>query len=245
MGVALLALFLALDGPATAKRLLDGRTIRKGTISATQVKDRSLGVRELTRGAVRTLERTPRNSVGTVQLRSGAVSASKLGAGSVSPAAIAAGAVAGDKLADGGVGPGKLAENAVGPLQLTAGAVTADKLAAGAVGSGAIADGTLQTVDVGAFTGIVQVDFNAFAPGSCQVAPVTPMPASDGAQPNIADDVIAVSPSTTGWPDPLIVSGSAGAGNRLRLVACYVAAAGEQPVDPGPTNFRYITFDAP
>ena len=41
MLVALLALFLALGGPAQAKRLIDGADIKQGTVRSKQIKDRT------------------------------------------------------------------------------------------------------------------------------------------------------------------------------------------------------------
>ena len=39
MVVALIALFVALGGPAQAKRVIDGGSIRKGTITSKQIKN--------------------------------------------------------------------------------------------------------------------------------------------------------------------------------------------------------------
>ena len=38
MLIALLALFLALDGPAQARKLINGADIRKGTVRSAQIK---------------------------------------------------------------------------------------------------------------------------------------------------------------------------------------------------------------
>ena len=47
MLVALLALFVALGGPAQAKHLINGKDIRKGTVRSAQIKDKSLTTRDL------------------------------------------------------------------------------------------------------------------------------------------------------------------------------------------------------
>ena len=47
MLVALLALFVALGGPAQAKHLINGKDIRKGTVASKQIKDRSITERDL------------------------------------------------------------------------------------------------------------------------------------------------------------------------------------------------------
>ena len=154
-----------------------------------------------------------------------------------------AGSVGTAQLIDGQITAPKLAASAVGATQLAPGAVTASKLATDAVGGASIADGSLQTIDVGSFTGAIQVDFSAFAAGTCQVADVAAQPAGGG-QPNIADDVVAISPAA-GWPDQLVVNAKPSPANHIRLVACYVAPQGAEPIDPPSTIFRYVTFDSP
>ena len=215
MVVALIALFIALGGPAEAKkRLMDGGLIRKGTVTGRQIKDGTVAKADLTKGAVRSLTATPANSVRSAQIADGQVLAPDLGAGSV------------------------------GPGQLAPGAVTASKLATDSVGGGSVANGSLQTTDIGSFTGSVTVDFDQFNENSnrCQVAETPAVPA--GGQPNIADDVVAVSPPS-GWSDFLVVTGKPAPGNVIRIVACWSAPPGSTGPDPGPTTFRYVTFDAP
>src|SRR4051794_23960548 len=137
MLVALLALFVALGGPAQAKHLIDGRDIRKGTVSTTQIKDRTIAERDLSAGAVRTLQFTPDGSIG----------ASKLATGAVSGSAIVDGSVSGADVADGTVGAADISEGAVGPGKLADGAVTGAK----------IADGTLTTADIARFSGAFRI----------------------------------------------------------------------------------------
>jgi hypothetical protein len=217
MVVALIALFVALGGPAEAKkRLMDGGLLRKGTVTSRQIKNGSVAKADLSRGAVRSLTATPANSVRSAQIADGQVLAPDLGAASV------------------------------GPPQLAAGAVTASKLAADSIGGGSVANGSLQTVDIGSFAGAVQVDFDAFSGAQpCQATrdPTTgpPVAIPAGGQPNIADDVVVVSPPS-GWPDNVLVTGKPAPDNRIVIVACLV---GNTTVDPGPTVFRYVTFDAP
>ena len=218
MVVALIALFIALGGPAEAKKqLIDGGLIRKGTVTGRAIKDGSVAKVDLTKGAVRSLTATPARSVGSAQIIDGQVLAPDLGAASV------------------------------GPGQLAAGAVTASKLAADSVGGGSVANGSLQTTDIGSFTGSVNIDFDQFNPSTnrCQVAEAPATPA--GGQPNIADDVVVVTPPA-GWSDFLIVTGKPAPGNVIRIVACWSAPVNAQPADyPDPplTTFRYVTFDAP
>ena len=57
--IALLALFIALGGPAQAAKFVDGK-LRKNSVGSPQVTDRSLKTRDLSRGAVHELQ-TPRD----------------------------------------------------------------------------------------------------------------------------------------------------------------------------------------
>jgi hypothetical protein len=217
MVVALIALFVALGGPAQAKRLIDGGSIRKGTITSKQIKNGSVAQADLTKAAVRSLTATPASSVRSAQIADGSVLAPDLGAGSV------------------------------GQGQLAAGAVTASKLAADSIGGGSVANGSLQTTDIGSFTGSVNVDFPAFndTDKRCQVVETPGMPA--GGSPSLADDVVVVSPPA-GWSDFLTVTGKPAPGNMIRIVACWSIPTGVMPSDfpnPGLTTFRYVTFDAP
>ena len=212
MVVALIALFVALGGPAQAKRLIDGGSIRTGTITTKQIKNESIAKADLSKAAVKSLTATPANSVRSPQIADGSVLAPDLGAASV------------------------------GAGELQPGAVTASKLAADSVGGGSVANGSLQTVDIGSFTGSVQVNnFLPFDSQKCQAFPATAVPA--GGQPSIADDVVVVTPPAS-WPETIIVTGKPGADNTIRIIACWTGDAGAPPT-PGPTLFRYVTFDAP
>jgi hypothetical protein len=221
MVVALIALFVALGGPAQAKkRLIDGGVLRRNSVTGRAIKNGSVPRADLTKGAVRSLMATPARSVRSAQIVDGQVLAPDLGAGSV------------------------------GQAQLAAGAVTASKLAGDSIGGGSVANGSLQTVDIGSFTGSVNVDFDQFDTGAnrCQVAETPAMAA--GGQPNLADDVVVVSPPS-GWSDFIVVTGKPAPDNVIRIVACWSVPeapptpSNPTPPDPPPATFRYVTFDAP
>ena len=241
MAVALLALFVALDGPATAAHLIDGKSIKTNSITTKQVRNRTLRTQDLSKTAIKTLQRTPTGSITARQLAPKSVDGSKLADGLIGARALAPKSVDSSKIADA----------AIGTTQLAGGAVTPSKIADGAVGAAAVADGSLQTRDVGDFYGSVAIPFKPFLPNTCQVAPFTPAPSVPGAV--IADDVVSVSPGTaSGWPDPIIVSANPGAGNTMRIVACRVGQdPTKAPGDPsdvisvGQTTFQYVAFDAP
>jgi hypothetical protein len=232
MVVALLALFVALDGPATAARLIDGKSIRRNSITTGQIRNRTLGTQDLSAKAVKSLTATPKASITANHIRANAV-----GTGVLAPKA---------------VDSGKLADGAVGTAALAPAAVTPSKIADGAIGTAAVADGGLQGPDVGDFFGSVSIDFGqtttpaGLAVNECETAAITPTPTGN-AQAQIADDVVTVSPEP-GFSDLLTLSAYPGAGNTLRIVACRVGkgpAGTPDRLDPPPTRFYYLGIDAP
>jgi hypothetical protein len=94
--VALLALFVALGGPAEAQRLLG-----RGDVNSRVVKDRSLKTRDLSRQTVRDLRATPNGSITEAKIANGAVTPGKLLPGAVGTPALADSAVNGAKVANG------------------------------------------------------------------------------------------------------------------------------------------------
>lgn len=86
-------------------------------------------------GGVAVAAGLPKNSVGTKQIKQGAVTAAKLKKGAVTSA----------KLAPGAVIPGKLSANAVGSGNLGNGVVTSAKLAANSVIASTIKNGVITT----------------------------------------------------------------------------------------------------
>jgi hypothetical protein len=213
MVVALIALFVALGGPAQARKLIDGNLLRKGSVTSRAIKNGSVAKADLSNAAVRALMSTPVNSVRTQQILDGQVLAPDIGAG------------------------------AVGTAQLGAGAVSASRLAADSVGGGSVANGSLQTVDIGSFAGAISVpNFTFTSTNPCQAAEAAATPT--GGAPNIADDIVAVTPPA-GWPDTVVVTGKPAPGNRIRIVACWAAPDVTPLTVTTPTVFRYVTFDSP
>jgi hypothetical protein len=217
MAVALLALFIALGGPAQAKRFINGKLLAKGSVSGRAIKNGTITKADLSKRTVRSLTETPPNSVRSAQIVDAQVLAPDLGAGSVTAQALAPGSV------------------------------TASKLAPNSIGGGSVANGSLQTLDIGSFAGAISVPSLNFNTGSlCQTAeaPATPT----GGSPNIADDIIVVTPPS-GWPDQVVVTGKAAPDNRIRIVACLADPTDTSVTPPftiaGPSIFRYVTFDNP
>jgi hypothetical protein len=223
MVVALLALFVALDGPATAARLIDGGSIRKNSITSAQIHNGTLGTQDLSRTAIRTLQATPAAAVRAEQIAPKAVDATKL------------------------------ADGAIGPVQLAPDAVTSSRIADGAVGGAAIADGSLQANDIGDVYGSVVIDFDPFRLNECQKAEVTPTPAGANTSATIADDIVLVTPQAgfsdllTVYGNPGVGPGGTSV---LRIIACRVGnpvppPSPDMPIDPPPTQFNYVGIDLP
>jgi hypothetical protein len=219
MLVALLALFVALGGPAQARRLVDGGDIKKGTVRSKQIKDRTIALRDLNPAVVRQLMLTPTNSITEGMLLNGAVTANKLGGSSVTA--------------------GKLA----------GGAVTAGAIADGAVTGPKIADGSLTTADVARFSGrfrITPPDLGTIGGNACwRGEPQGLAPERAGA--DISGDALLVTPLGSSWDDKLMLtartSGSAQPG-RFVLLICNPTS---DPVPPPPNGFTfsYVVFDVP
>ena len=101
MLVALLALFVALGGPAQARRLINGADIKKGTVRSTQIKDHTIALRDISPSVVRRLLTAPPNSIVESMLVDGAVTAAKLGNGAVTGSKLGDNSVTSTKVADG------------------------------------------------------------------------------------------------------------------------------------------------
>jgi len=107
--VALLALFVALGGPAGAAGLIRGSQIKKNTITSKQIENRSLATKDLSRAAVRSLRSTPTGSIRESKLANGAVTSAKIGGAAVTGA--------------------KIASNSIGPIQIADHSLTATDIA--------------------------------------------------------------------------------------------------------------------
>lgn len=218
--VALLALFVAVGGPAEAARLIGSK----------DVENRSLKTEDLSRKAVRTLQTTPRRSVGERQLRNGTVATAKLRDGAVTPVKIAPAAVGSDQLAPGAVGSRELRPGGVGSAQIADGSVTGAKLA----------DGSLDARDVARFSGRFRVTVPAVAKHTCWSGePVGLAPEQAGS--DISGDLVLVTPDSS-WPERSLAFTVRGSANRSRFVlaGCNATEAATTEIEVG---FRYVVID--
>jgi hypothetical protein len=235
MIVALVALFVALGGPAQAKRLISGKDLKKGSVTSREIRDHSLKTRDLRKSAVRSLRRTPDDSVTEDKIRNGAVTPGKLARGAVGSPAIA----------DRSVGSGDIAHGAVGGFEVADGSITGAD----------IADGTLDARDIARFRGHFTVRLGLQADGSSRAIPargcwrgdpVGLAPERSGA--DIRGDVILVTPSA-GWPNlnppaglTFLARASTTPG-RFTLSVCNEGSSAALP--PVDVTFNYVVLDVP
>jgi hypothetical protein len=226
--IALLALFVALGGPAQAARLLTGKDI----------KNRSLSTKDLSKKAVKTLRSTPRGSVKEGQLANGAVSSGKL-----RDAAVTTG-----KIAPSSIDSVRMAPNAIGPRELMSGGVVTASLAESSVTGSKVADGSLDSRDIARFSGRFKVaknDVPQIQPHTCWSGqPRALAPELAGA--DISQDLVIVTPDSA-WPQDQLAfttKNSASSNSLFVLAACNVTdTAVDWPQDG--VGFRYAVIDLP
>lgn len=195
--IALLALFVALGGPAEAARLINGKSIKKGTLPGSALKGGSVAGSKLTKGTVNSLRATPPNSVG--------------------PAQIVAGAVNG----------GHVADNSLQAVDIANAAIGAEELGPNTVQSDEVQDGLLGARDVGSFVGTVGVDFPSVDPGACafQDVDVAAVAATNPPR-TVADDIVVVTPPSQFPDDRMVLSAAPSAATKVRVRVCNLNGAG-------------------
>lgn len=230
--IALLALFVALGGPAEARRLLSGKSIKTGSLTGKQVKNRSLSIIELSRGTVRRLTSNPAGSVGTAAIADRAVTGQKL-----APFAVGSG-----ELADAAVNGSKLSRGAVGSEQVGDDSLQGSDLAAASVGGDEVDDGRLTARDVASFVGTLTIDFPSMDIGDCEFVDrdVTAVASTTPAR-SVGDDALVVTPPSQFPDNSLVLSAAPIASTKIRVRVCNVNGAGV--IDPPSMTFRYISFD--
>jgi hypothetical protein len=202
--------------------MINGKLLKRGSVTGKAIKDRSLGMRDLSKASIRKLQSTPPGSVTEAKLANRAVTPGKLAPGAVGSAAIAA----------GGVASGNLATGAVGSLQV------ADNSLTGAD----IADGGLSANDIGRFWGQFSVVLPAIAHTDCWSGEPVGL-AAERAGANINKDVVLVTPGQQ-WPDKqlsLTIRQSANQ-SRFVIIACNPTT---RDFTGATVLFNYVIIDVP
>jgi hypothetical protein len=225
MVVALLALFVALGGPAEAAKLINGAKLKPGTVGSKQLADRGVRSRDLARGTVAKLTATPVDSIGPHELGSNAVTTD----------ALAPNSVLGGNVADGTLTAADLGANAVGPDEIVDNAVGQAQIRANGVSSSEVADGGLSVRDVARQTGTFRWVISTLGAGECERAWFTP----GGV--DLAGAFVLISPIVA-WPDQLAyaVNGTNSAAE-FKIEACN---HGDTAVTGASYTFNYAVLGA-
>jgi len=243
--IALLALFVAAGGPAEAAKLINGKKIRKGTVTSRQVKNRSLSTRDLSRRTVSSL-RTRAREVGSAEIVDGSIALADLGPNSVTGNQVADRSLSAIDLTPDSLTAGELAVNSVGESELAeasvtgrkirTGAVSKGKIGAGDVGAEEVIDRDLTGTDVGRASGAVTYDFGVVPAATCASGgPDYVLPAGQ----TLADAVVLVG-APSALPDGLLVSGRATEAGVLRVQVCNPTKL--DSADLPPLTFPYVAI---
>jgi hypothetical protein len=228
--VALLALFVALGGPAHAERLINGAKIKRNSVGSKQIKDRSVRSRDLAPATVRTLRATPDRSITDADLAEGAVTSRALAAGSVESASVGDNSLGAADLATNSVGTDEIADNAVGQSEIRGNGVAASEIADNSIDGGEIIDGGLSVRDVARQVGTLDWTVATLPPSKCETQRV-PIGGIE-----IAGDFVLISPIST-WPRDLVytVNGT-NVETEFKVTACN---HGDVQIAGAPYRFNY------
>jgi hypothetical protein len=216
--LAAVALFVALGGPAWAGQLVNGKRIKPNTVTTKQIKDHSIGERDVDPTLLARLLAVVDGSVTGTSVADGSLGASDLAPGSINGDRIAPGAVGSSAVADGGL--------------------SARDLAAGAIGTDAIDDGSLRGADVGRFSGTIELPFSAIPIGKCASSASTSLSGPTPTE-NLSDDAIAVTPRA-GFPASTVVTAEAVGANQIKVTICNL---GGGELAAANRKFNYLTID--
>ena len=224
------ALFVALGGPAMAGDLVNGRSIKAGTVSGKQVKDFSIGERELNKKLIASLLAVPAGSVNAGSIADGSLTGAELAPDSISGTLLAPGTVDGTRLSANSVGGGTVADGSLG----------AADLAPGSVETGSVQNGVLRGEDVGRFGGELNLSFASIENGKCGTSTSTSLSPIAGASQDLNDDVIVVTPPS-GFPAGVSVTARPASANQITVVPCNLSGG---TVNLGSVKFHYLTIDS-
>jgi hypothetical protein len=238
MLIALLALFVALGGPAQAARLINGSQIKRNTVASKQLKDHSIKTRDLSSSAVRTLLSTPDNSITAPKLGDNSVTTRALAPGSVMTGNVGDNSLTAADLAANSVGTDEVADNAVGQSEIRNNGVAASEIADNSIDGGEIVDGGLSIRDVARQVGTGTWTIPTLGVGQCDTAwvPIQEIEPSGA--------FVVISPTSV-WPDDLVylVNGT-NSRREFKVQACNRPEAGHlgAPIAEATYLFNYAVL---
>src|SRR3954452_23650177 len=172
--LGLVSLFVSLGGPSWAAGLVDGKQLKRGSVTNTKLGANAVTTSKIRPGGVTgsdvragaltfsDLSASVRDAFG---VKDDSITTSKLANNSVNGAKIGNDAVENDEVRDGSLGAADLGPDSVGSSQMAPASVDASKLGPNSVrGSGIHASGT-------AF-----LNFGTLAAGTCELGLITPPP---------------------------------------------------------------------
>jgi hypothetical protein len=214
MLVALLALFVALGGPAEAARLINGARIEPGTVASKQLKDRSIKPRDLSNSAVRMLLSTPNNSITALKLDENSVTTRALAPGSVLTGTVGDNTLTAIDIASNAVRTEEVADNAIGQSEIRNNGVAASEMADNSVDGGEIIDGGLSIRDVAREVGTFSWTVPSLGPNGCHTQAV------DVTGIGIRGDFLLLSPTSMLPHDLVYTVNGTGSETQFKAQAC-------------------------
>jgi hypothetical protein len=228
--IALIALFVALGGPAHAARLVSGKDIRKNAISAKHIRSGQVQTRHV---RDRTLRVNDLAATTVAELRF-------IADGSLVGAKLAGGTIGSREVADQSLQGVDIAPNAISSDEIREGSVGASEISDGSIDAGEVVDGSLAAKDVASFAGTVEPDFGAVAAGACKTADIVVSQIAGSGNRSLSDDAIAVTTPYDWSTTALILSASPAGEKTIRLRVCNFATA---ELNAGKRLVRYAAFD--
>jgi hypothetical protein len=175
--IALVALFVALGGPAKAAKLISGSKLKNNSVTSAKIRNHTLSSADIRRSTLNSLKRTG-STVTSGNIVDGTIQLEDMGFGSVTGNQVVDHSLAGVDLAPDSISATEIATGTIGATELGAdsvlnkslkdGAVSKTKLAKDAVAESEVRDGSLTAKDVGAASGSLTVALGSLAAQSCK-----------------------------------------------------------------------------
>ncbi|MEA2125275.1 MAG: hypothetical protein QOI80_2057 [Solirubrobacteraceae bacterium] len=231
--IALVALFVALGGPARAAKLISGSKIKPNTVTTKQVRNRTLTSSDIAPSTLQALKRRSRSvtsgtivdgTIGLADMGGGSVTGNQVVDRSLSAVDLAPDTLTGGEIAPSAIGSAELASDSVLTVKVNNSAITKGKVHADAVGTSEVLDGSLTAADLGRTSGSVTATFTDVPAGGCAAQSF----AGNGTTYSIPTGALAGAIVLVNSPaDDVIVTGRAADANTLRIQVCNPTATAQ------------------